>query len=1663
MPRVSTTRRLHPDAATPPAISEYLRELDSTQDPARAGRLHFELGRLHERPLGDDRRAAFHYRKALECIPGHLKAVHALRLTLLRLGEYAATLPLFEQQIESQEDVRTRAQLLYRKGVVLEDRLRRKDAALQAYEAAVEFDPTLSQAWEAIVELTWQAGDFVRCNAALSHCADLAVQDPALRSALMTRRAQLLELKLDQTKRATEIYEAALRLDADNSLAYHALLRLLYGAERFADLAALLQDGAEFQSPAQQTRSLQFASALLTHKLENRTEALSVLRRANETCATYDEPLMRALADALHESGDEVALVAHLELQLAHCDDPLEQLVLHKRIGRLREHLGDAELARAAYAQALDLGFADQEVIDALMRLHESSGNLEATLDLLQFQLERESDLRVRTLLLLKKGLLLTRLQRPDEAITPLKDALFLEPDSLDVFRALETLYATTQRPEDLCALYRQRADLGAINNAERVGLLLKVAHLEEGPLDKPEAAAHTYRQVLRIDPGHATALSSLQHVAARAGLHEQLIESLELEAAQAQDVRVQAALYWRAAQVLLEQLDNRQSALSRLQRALSLDPEHLPSLHSLERVLRDSGRYDDLLDTLERRLELTTSSGSRLALLLHMAEIAEQRLGDYGRALTYARRAGEEAPAELGPRRRQRALLRAQGDYEGLAKLLEVDLKEVSDRARQAQVALHIAEIQELRVGDLRKALQFYEMALQCEPESRLAFEGCARIRSALGEYKRLATDLERRAETEPDGDIRHRLWLRAAELWTQRVGDMKRAQAALTAVSSDRPLSLDLLMLREIVDQRLADQGELLETLQIRAERCADPACERTATYRLLRAIARSDKPGVDAQREALLNKLQEQPGCDPEVVEELQALLLRRGATAEVLELDRTLYDWSAPAAMRANHLCWLAEAVEQDDPLAAEDAYMLALQLDNQSLGAARGLGRLALAGEQPGPLLEAARHEQRIFGNAALVASYLHRAANLHRERGEAQQACELLEKALESQPDNAAVAEELTELLSTPEQRQHLLDVLRRAAECATEAERKRDLWLRMSHIQLQDLDNISGALVAAKKAVEATPKDLPAILALTRLQRRNRHWEEAAELLRAAVTVPAADAPLKLVRDARVELATIYEQHLDDLDKAIECLKAATAADAPEAQALARLSRLQVRTGELKDAKENAEQVVALAQSPSARAEALLLLSEVQQRSDDPAALDSLCQAVAIVGPRSESGEALRKLLRNDSSNQQDYVEAVLQYCRSAAEPQVTQALLDAAAFLADVMGDPAGACTVLQTVDVAAHAALRLALARYQIAAGEEGQAAEHLRRLVQRKPWETPPLQLLFAAEDAQGRVAHAQAALDVLKAIERPPQAIPPAGETPTPARDRDSQATPTQPPPTEEGISPQPESRLSQEELQRMVCDGEGGFVIENLLRALRPAYPKLFPDGFDGYNVDPNQAPPPAIVRRAAALADRLGAPEYRLYVHRSRSKGVIYEVGETNILLVPSHLHELPATEQNYHLARPLLAMGLGIELMLKLTARELQILFTAAARQLLRTYGDGLTSEEVLNGQLKIIQRALPRRNRKLLEPLLHAFIDLGAQDLEDWVRGREEGLRKVAALACGDLGYVVDHLRREYREFEELTTPELAQQSGLVADLMRLWVSDEALKMRAALHVG
>jgi tetratricopeptide (TPR) repeat protein len=566
--------------------------------------------------------------------------------------------------------------------------------------------------------------------------------------------------------------------------------------------------------------SERIASVLLTasNELEadSAPEALearkSLLFRGARVCAAWPETRPRAeefYAKLLEIApDDDLAHAGLIELRrrLGKHEEVVELLLARAEklsarsekartfaeIGRIYSHeLGDREQALVAFAQALSEDPGDAEIAAEIERLAAADSN--AWNEVLESisSAAHADDLgpEQKALLLGRAGRWwMERLHRSDLALPCFQGVVALEPGNDAALEGLSQIYRKAQQWSELGAVLIRRAD-AAPTPAHRRNFQSEAAELLDIYLNDAPAARALLEEIVEQDPGHPRASQHLAKLYERIGDHSALVRLLE-RSAEGQRGEERTKTLCRIAELYEANLDDELEARRRYNAVLDQDPHSLEALRGLERLFSKSGRYQELLDNLERQIESSATPRQKLGLLERVSAIYDEEFLDHDKAAEALERLLEIDPAH------ERALTalvrhyRAQDRWEDVAAVLDRHQKSVSENARRIPLLVQLAKVLSDQIGSPQRAISAYEAIIRIEPEHAAALEALAKLRESAGDADAALSAIEALAAQAQSADAKADQWIRAAKLLDargDRDGAIERYKRALDARPAD------------------------------------------------------------------------------------------------------------------------------------------------------------------------------------------------------------------------------------------------------------------------------------------------------------------------------------------------------------------------------------------------------------------------------------------------------------------------------------------------------------------------------------------------------------------------------------------------------------------------------------------------------------------------------------------------------------------------------------------------------------------------------------------------------------------------------------------------------------------------------------------------------------
>ena len=131
------------------------------------------------------------------------------------------------------------------------------------------------------------------------------------------------------------------------------------------------------------------------------------------------------------------------------------------------------------------------------------------------------------------------------------------------------------------------------------------------------------------VDVSSAEALSAMEALATSARLYGPLVQTLEKGAVEAVDPDLQGQLWGLAARLIEDQLGDPARAIENWRHALAARPDDVDAFLAVERLLTAAGRMSELVEVLERHLDVATGShaGDRKLIAKRIAVLYEDAL----------------------------------------------------------------------------------------------------------------------------------------------------------------------------------------------------------------------------------------------------------------------------------------------------------------------------------------------------------------------------------------------------------------------------------------------------------------------------------------------------------------------------------------------------------------------------------------------------------------------------------------------------------------------------------------------------------------------------------------------------------------------------------------------------------------------------------------------------------------------------------------------------------------------------------------------------------------------------------------------------------------------------------------------------------------------------
>ncbi|HSC86117.1 MAG TPA: tetratricopeptide repeat protein, partial [Polyangiaceae bacterium] len=720
-------------AAALPAAEEKVREL-------------LEVTELWKSPLGEYAKAVSAYQKILEVEATHERAFKELEKLHTQAERWESLIELYLNRLEHYEEVPPRSDLLRRIARVFEEKL---GDANQAFDALVNafaddyFDEATSEYLEKVAQSTNRWSELLTTANAWLH----EEQDRKRKIQLLLLLGRWYGENLGMSNYAAPYYQQVLQIDPQNVRVMRQMAAIERLAGNYQKVGQMLNKALEVAVTSEDRKTiLSDLGDVLYRNLEQPDQAIPYYKRALEVDGGY-LPALGALERIYEDKGQIPDLVEILTKKAGAIDRPEDAVRQRLRLGALlEERMNDAAGAAKAYREVIDIDPENLAGLRGLERTLATLADWPALVSILERQLEvveTEAD-RVTVLLRLAE-IQEQQFLKADLAAARLEQALSIDPTQEAAYVALARCYRRLKQWNDLISTLQRHID-EATSRETKLGLYAQIGAVYRDELSEVEQAIDAFQAVVDADDTNIPALEALSKLYERQGEGMRAVETMTRVADLTSDGAQQVDMYFRIGRTLEEKLNDRFGAREKFERALDIDPGHLPSLAALRTIAVDEADWDSACRYLEQEQSRTEAPRMRAKLLVELGKIRAEMLSERSQAMT-----AYEQAIELDAECEEAALPLVQeyGEQErwaDAAPLAEMLVRRSKNRERGEQQMLQklLGKVMS-NVGEHEKALRAYQAANQLDLTDQETIRGVADAAYALSDWPTALTNYQK------------------------------------------------------------------------------------------------------------------------------------------------------------------------------------------------------------------------------------------------------------------------------------------------------------------------------------------------------------------------------------------------------------------------------------------------------------------------------------------------------------------------------------------------------------------------------------------------------------------------------------------------------------------------------------------------------------------------------------------------------------------------------------------------------------------------------------------------------------------------------------------------------------------------------------------------------
>ncbi|MGB5268369.1 MAG: tetratricopeptide repeat protein [Polyangiales bacterium] len=857
------------------ALAQVLRKrIDGSNNSSELIDLHFRLGTVLDHRLGRTDEAIEVFNKLLDDHDSeHADTIQALEGIYANLERWPELFATFEKELSIALGDSQQADVFARMAKLSSNRLCDSEKAIGLWQRVLDLRGEDPEALNALGDIYASQGNWRDLVDVLEREAAV-VEDDAFRVQVYSDLARVWYEKLERERNAIENWERVLDIDPGNTYALFSIAEIHreggQSRERADTLQRIIDVGAATLEDADLVTVYMQLGHIYGSELHQPGDAVD----AYQNVLTIDPAFFEALdsLELIHrEEGaweDVVAVMEQRAQALVDPHDKVRQLISVTEVWEAE--LENKDGGAGAFGRILEIDPMHEYAFAELQSLHKAAERWDELIDLYVTRIEATEDRDERIELLRAAARVYEeKLDNPEQAYHTLYIAWTEDFANTNTAVDLERVTAASDRWNELLSSANAVLQEGQ-EPATQIAICLCCAKWYGQDLGHPEYAIPYYEQIRALDPSNAKAWWQLGDLYETTQQWDKLAQALAKLVELTDDDAVKADTYVRMGDLADDRFAMRQEAEDYYRRALHLQERHVGALEALERIYREEGRSNKLLNILERKAEAVEDVDSIVSALLQVAEAYEERFNDPKAAIENYEKASELSPSNLSALRGLKRLYEQEGRYQELIGILEREYEVVATERERIEILMRLAEMwqQEFRKPD--NAAQRLEQVLDIDPLHDEALCRLEELYRATQRWDDLVRTFDRHASATTDTEERVRIFRDLGQVYASHKDDVEMAiDSYLNALNLDEQDLISLQALTKLFERK-GDYAAALDMMGQLAAVVEEPADQVALKHRMGRILDQELGDRVSA-----LEQFQAAIDLDPGHLESLEAM--------------------------------------------------------------------------------------------------------------------------------------------------------------------------------------------------------------------------------------------------------------------------------------------------------------------------------------------------------------------------------------------------------------------------------------------------------------------------------------------------------------------------------------------------------------------------------------------------------------------------------------------------------------------------------------------------------------------------------------------------------------------------------------------------------------------